>query len=111
MPCSSWCPGWKTWPAMGPASDRGTAVAIECRREIGSDRLRSTALDLVPVDEVHHLAVAQQRHGWAARLVLGEILPGPRRGREVLPREHRHDLLRTHRVSQGEPEGRSRVSS
>src|SRR5712691_2864235 len=111
MPCSSWCPGWNTWPVTpAPASDRGPAVPIERRGEIGGDRLRCASLDLVTVDEVHHLAVAQQRHRRAAGLVVGEVLPGARDRRQVLSREHRHDLLRADRMVQREAQGRTRVT-
>ena len=75
-------------------------MPVECLYQVVCDRLGAPPLDLVTVDEVHHLAVAQQRHGWAARLVLREVLPGPSGGLHVLSREHCHHLLRQHRVIQ-----------
>ena len=39
--------------------DRGGAIAVERSREIGGDRLRGPAFDLMPMDEVHHLAIPE----------------------------------------------------
>jgi len=61
-------------------------VAIEGGGEIRGDRLRITSLDLVAVHEVHDLAVAQERHRRAARLVFSEVLPRSRGRVDVLPR-------------------------
>ena len=44
------------------ALDRGAAISVERAGEIGGDRLRRPAFDLMPVDEVHHLAIPKQRH-------------------------------------------------
>ena len=63
-------------------SDRGAAVAVERRGEVGGDDLRRLALDLMAMDEVHDLAVSHQRDRRAARLILarntGAPAPSPR---------------------------------
>jgi hypothetical protein len=41
------------------ALDRRAAIPVERASEIRGDRLRRPAFDLMPVDEVHHLAIPQ----------------------------------------------------
>src|SRR3954452_6910072 len=54
--------------------DRRAAVLVERAGEVGRDRLGRLSLDLMPVDEVYDLAVAEQRHGGRAWRVVSEIL-------------------------------------
>ena len=61
------------------------------------------------VNEMYDLTIAQQRHGWATRLILSEILASSCSSLQILAREHRDHLLRNDRVLQGECQRRAGI--
>jgi hypothetical protein len=95
----------------GHRSDGRTEEAIECGRELCGDRLRRATFDLVPVDKVHDLAVAQQRHGRTTRLIFTEVLARARRRIDILPGKHGDNLLGHNPVLQSEGKCRTSIAS
>src|SRR5919107_1443254 len=57
------------------------------------------------VDEMNHLPISEKRHGWAAGLILSEVLARASRSLEVLPGKNCHNLLRHNRMLERECKG------
>src|SRR5688500_3006471 len=90
--------------------DRSAEEPVKRGREIGGNRLRRTTFDLMAVDKVHHLAIAQQRHGWAAGLILTEVLARTGCGVQVLAGKDGDQLLGGDAVLERKRERRASVT-
>src|SRR5688572_29112044 len=100
-------PGMKNVARHG--LDRGAEEPIKRGGEVSGNRLRGTTFDLMAVDKMHHLSVAQQGDGWAAGLVLAEVLAGAGCGVQVLAGKDGNHLLRGNTMLERERQRRTGV--
>src|SRR6185437_7212594 len=101
--CMAWTP-WLHWPARAgnvPCTS-GSAVRVERRDQVLSDRCGASSLDLVPLEHVDQLAVLEEPDLRRRRSISGEIAAGARSGIDVLSGKHGGQCVRDARVFEGQ---------